>query len=78
MEPQNPQAMTQAGREMLGRCLQGVTLATRHLDLVRQNGSHAQFQEAMVLWEQAVSQAQEAASTCKGLLDDEVQAWMEA
>ncbi len=62
---------------MVGRCLQGVTQATRHLDLVRQNGSHAQFLDAMVLWEQRIQQAQQAANICKGLLDEDVQAWME-
>lgn len=61
---------------MLGRCLRGVSRATHHLDLVRQQGSHAQFQHALVLWEQSITLAQEAASTCKGLLDDEVEAWM--
>lgn len=77
MEPQNQQAATQAGREMLGRCLLGVAAATRHLQLVLQAGTHAQFLEAMELWEQSVKQSQEAASTCKGLLDDEVEAWLQ-
>ena len=76
MEPQNQQATTQAGREMLGRCLRGVMLATRHLDLVQKTGSTAQFLEALELWEQSIRQAQEAASTCKGLVDDEAEAWL--
>ncbi len=77
MAPQDPRSIAQAGRAMLGSCLRGVTLATRHLEQVGQAGSHAQFLEALELWEQAVKQAQEATSTCKGLLDDEVEAWLQ-
>jgi hypothetical protein len=47
-----------------------------HLDLVRQSGSHAQLQEALVLWEQSISQAQDAARICRRLLDEEVENWM--